>query len=99
MKKVLYSLILLFGMTQLTVKADEPLQIIARPIEKVNFTPVSFKNTEITKQGVRRSGWTLSNREVKEQLTILIRSEVQQQTMCHVLHGRNYHGISFTRLR
>ena len=43
-------------MTQLTVKADEPLQIIARPIEKVNFTPVSFKNTEITKQGVRRSG-------------------------------------------
>ena len=43
-------------MTQLTVKADEPLKIIARPIEKVNFTPVSFKNTEITKQGVRRSG-------------------------------------------
>ena len=46
MKKLLYSLILLFSMTQLTVKADEPLKIIVRPIEKVNFTPVSFKNTE-----------------------------------------------------
>ena len=33
-------------MTQLTVKAGEPLKIIVRPIEKVNFTPVSFKNTE-----------------------------------------------------
>ena len=42
MKKLLYSLILLFSMTQLIVKADEPLKIITRPIEKVNFTPVSF---------------------------------------------------------
>ena len=46
MKKILVLITLLICMAQVDVKASEPLRIIVRPIEKVNFTPVSFKNTE-----------------------------------------------------
>ncbi len=44
MKKILYLILMIFATMQ--TNAAEPLKIIERPIEKVNFNPVSFKNTE-----------------------------------------------------
>ena len=60
MKKILVLIILLICMTQVNVNASEPLKIIARPIEKVNFTPVSFKNTE---NGLTLAGILFTPRE------------------------------------
>ena len=60
MKKILVLITLLICMAQVDVKASEPLKIIVRPIEKVNFTPVSFKNTE---NGLTLAGILFTPRE------------------------------------
>ena len=60
MKKILVLITLLICMAQVDVKASEPLKIIVRPIEKMNFTPVSFKNTE---NGLTLAGILFTPRE------------------------------------